>query len=197
MNKLKNAMSLWNEGGLIPIFGTFMSWMTEANKEMNDLGSRLSSATLFISRFVTLYKKQQVSLKNEKKKSDDLQFENEILKKENETLCSDLLSLYGGYEQIKNLNARRVDKSKKLISKLENIEKVHDEDNQAMHEIENVTIFETNSPKSPKKKRFKSSRIRTKSSPPKSKQQQQKVKKAYVRNTVERPPKRKQNLIKP
>merc|ERR1719216_738833 len=139
---------------------------------MNDLGSRLSSATLFISRFVTLYKKQQVSLKNEKKKSDDLQFENEILKKENETLRSDLLSLYGGYEQIKNLNARRVDKSKKLISKLENIEKVHDEEeNQAMHEIENVTIFETNSQKSPKKKRFKSSRIRTKSSPPKSKQQ--------------------------
>eukprot|EP01084_Bolivina_argentea_P158623 276287_1 len=64
MNKFRNALSLWNEGGFIPLFTNFMGWIAEANQEINNLLNRLASNVILIQRFVKLYKKQEATLRS-------------------------------------------------------------------------------------------------------------------------------------
>eukprot|EP00483_Globobulimina_turgida_P001818 UN01820 len=189
MNDFKNALSLWNEGGFIPLLSNFMSVVNEANKEINNLSNRLTSNTKFIQRFVVMYKKQQIALKNKRKNMDDVQFENNELKKENEWLRNQLLSVSNtmstSSQQIKYLNNKHENKQNKFIKSLAKIENMQTDDN--VLKIEGVTIFQHNIKKTAKtpinsnRMMRKSNRMRTNKKTPNTIQQQSKSTKAYHR----------------
>eukprot|EP01084_Bolivina_argentea_P036545 67594_1 len=142
MNEFKNTLTLWNEGGFIPLITNFMSVINDANKEIDNLSNRLNTNTIYIERFVKLYKKQQITLKNKTKNVNDIHFENNELKKENEWLRTQLLSLSNTMtntsQQIKHLNDAHENNEKQFMEKLQQFESMQDNYDQ----IGCVTIFE-------------------------------------------------------
>ena len=144
MNQFQNALSLWNEGGFIPLFTNFMSWINEANLEINNLSQRLTNSTFLFQRFVKLYKKQQFTLKQKEKVNKDLQFENNELIKENEYLRKQLLDLTStistSHQNLKYLENKENISRKNFIKELEKIENAENDDDE-FHKMGNVTIF--------------------------------------------------------
>lgn len=75
MNEFKNSLSLWNEGGFIPLLTNFMSWISEADREINSLSQRITTNTQYLQNVVRWQQKQQKALQQKSKQLLDSQFE--------------------------------------------------------------------------------------------------------------------------
>ena len=154
MSDFKHALTLWNEGGFIPLFTNFISWINEANIEINTLSQRLTNTTLLFQKFVKLHKKQLNQIKNKDKTNNDLKFENDALKKENEWLRAQLMDLSStistSHQQMKSLENKENMKTTKFLKELEKMESdtnnAETDDDDDFHKVGNVTIFQTLSP---------------------------------------------------
>jgi len=143
MSTFKNGLALWNEGGFIPLLGNFMSWISEADREIKALSHRIECDTRCVQTVAVRLQKQRRTLQHRTKQLHDCQFENDALRQENEWLRQQMLVITGtmadSQRQMTVLEQKHQRREERLIEKLEDLDNVDamDQDNA----VENVTIF--------------------------------------------------------
>mmetsp|Transcript_50130 Transcript_50130/g.83484 ORF Transcript_50130/g.83484 Transcript_50130/m.83484 type:complete len:498 (+) Transcript_50130:47-1540(+) len=144
MSEFKHGLSLWNNGGFIPLFTNFISWINEANLEIQQLSQRLTNDTLFIERFVKRYKTQQRNARANEKQLQVAQFENVALKKENEWLRMQLNVV----QKIESLRHQESEAKQQMLHRFSDWENAasgdgdgNGDDDDDLHQMSNVTIF--------------------------------------------------------
>eukprot|EP00483_Globobulimina_turgida_P003376 UN03382 len=95
VESLKNGLYLWNTAGLIPMLTNFVSWMNEANNDIQNLLNRFNSMIELFNRFACIYKQQCISLTK-------MRSENAKLRKENQFLTSQMLHIQSRKKECKS-----------------------------------------------------------------------------------------------